>query len=136
MARTLVLALYSIGISYNLPKLSACATWNENGTTFADNSTVSYPFSVYITSDNSVFVTTRSGGGVQVWLNGSLNFPKAVAASASAPCDVFVTSNDDIYVDNGVSSGTCGQMGIECNDRYNRDACEQQLLWSLRGHSR
>ena len=47
----------------------------------------------------------RSGGKVQMWLSGSFNATRTLAVTGSAPCDVFVTSNGDIYVDNGAPQG-------------------------------
>ena len=98
-------SLLTIAISYNLPKLSGCATWNANGITFVDSTTVSNPFGVYVTPDNSVYVAVLGLSKVQVRLNGSYNATRTLTVNGSAPCDVFVTSNGDIYVDNGASQG-------------------------------
>ena len=96
-----MISLSVLGIYYNLPRLSPCATWNSTGMTFANSSTVSNPFGIFTTTDKSVYVAMLGSSKVEMWRNGILDSTKIFSVSGSAPCDVFVTSNGDVYVDNG-----------------------------------
>lgn len=85
-----------------MPKFYPNATWNPNGTTFADNTTVSQiPFGIFINTNNTVHVTVEDMNQVQVWLDGSINPTRTLSGNLNAPDGIFGTSNGDIYVDNG-----------------------------------
>ena len=96
---------YCLVISYNRPKFNAYATWSDNAVTFATNNTVGKsPYSIFINTDNTVYVANRENGRIQVWLNGSTNLTRTISVNLSLPYSIFVTSNDDIYTDTGTNS--------------------------------
>ena len=100
--------LISIGIShllsvrsFNQPKFCPNATWNPNATTLASSGTVgSFPRSMFITTNNLIVVPNRSNGQIIVWSNGSSNPTSIIPANLSDPWSVFVTNDNQIFVDN------------------------------------
>jgi hypothetical protein len=95
---------FFLAISFNRPKLCANATWNPNGITFADNNTVGInPYDVFVDINNTVYATAKSLNQVQVWYEGNANATKTISGNLTAPLALFVTTNGDLYVDNGAN---------------------------------
>lgn len=91
--------------SYNQPKLSACATWNPDAITFADITMgITNPATVFVDSNNTVFVTTPSLNRFLVWSNGSNILIKSVSSGLNSPWGIFASINGIIYADNGESN--------------------------------
>ena len=90
-------------ISYNLPKLSPCATWGPDGVTFVNLNSSSSAKGVFVTLDNSVYAALQGVSELQMWPNASNASTKTFSAGSSSPLDAFVTINGDIYIDNGDS---------------------------------
>jgi len=90
-------------LSYNQPRFCLNTIWNSNATTFADQSFVdTQPFSIFVNSNNSIYVPNRRTGQILIWLNeNDLNPTKTIEGNLSYPLSLFVKSNGDIYVDNG-----------------------------------
>ena len=89
-------------MSYNRPKLSACATWDPNAVTLADNSTFGGTSTgLFITTNNTVFSTGFGLNSVLVWPEGSVNATQSIFTDLSRPYGVFVTTVGDVYADNG-----------------------------------
>ena len=91
------------GRSYNQPKFCLDASWNPNGITFANSSTVgAWPFPVFVTTDNSVVIADRSNSRIHIWRNGSASPTTLSIPSLSGGLwALFVTTNDEIYINNG-----------------------------------
>ena len=88
------------GVSYNRPKLSACATWNSNAVTFADNNTMIQTASaVFLTANNTVYATSFALDSVLVWTEGSPNVTRRLFGNLSASHRVFVTTDGTVYAD-------------------------------------
>jgi hypothetical protein len=97
-------SLFFLADSFNRPKLSACATWNPNGTTFADSSTVgTNPYGVFVDSNNTVYAAAQSLNQVQVWYEGNPNTTTTISGNLNSPEALFVATNGDLYVDDGTS---------------------------------
>ena len=91
-----------LAISYNAPRLSPCATWDEDGITFINNSAgISHPTGILVTVDDTVYVSMPDLQQIQVWTEDSSIPTMNRSINASAPRAVFVTINRDIYVDGG-----------------------------------
>jgi hypothetical protein len=87
--------------SFNQPKFSSNASWNPNATTFARSSIVgSYPYAIFVNTNNTVVVVNRENGGILVWHNASVNQRTTIFANLSYPLSMFVSSDDEIFVDN------------------------------------
>ena len=70
--------------------------------TFADvNTTGTSPFGIFVNTNNTVYAALRLQDRINVWLNNSIRPNKTIAGNLSKPNTVFVTDDDDVYVDNG-----------------------------------
>ncbi|CAF4026674.1 unnamed protein product, partial [Adineta steineri] len=92
-------------IWYNVPEFTAYTTWSANGITFANTTTLgTYPYGIFIDTNNTIYVSERSANRVQVWHDSS-NVPiRNLTSGLSNPYSMFVAINGDIYVDNGGSN--------------------------------
>ena len=87
--------------SFNQPKLCRNASWNPNAITFADNITLGkIPHGLFVNKKNTVFVAHRDTGNILVWLNGSATLTTTIIANLSTPSCLFVTADDQIFLDN------------------------------------
>ena len=106
--------------SFNQPKFCTNASWHPNAITFADSSIVgSTPFAIFVDSNNSVFVARRDNGHILIWRNAAVNPTATILANLSSPYSLFVSGDDEIFVDNGFS-----------NNRVDRWTCNGTRLAS------
>jgi len=93
--------------SFNQPRFRTNATWNSIATTFAKQSFVGqYPIGIFINSNNSIYLPNRQTGQIHMWQNDNHpNSTKTISGSLADPLSLFVTTNGDIYVDNGRTHG-------------------------------
>jgi sugar lactone lactonase YvrE len=97
--------LYFLAVSYNRPNLSLCASWRENAIIFASQKWVGQqPAGIFINDKNTIYVADRENGRILVWRNGSSTLTQNISVNLTSPWSLFVTTNDDIYVDNGNSN--------------------------------
>jgi hypothetical protein len=97
---------YSLAVSYNQPKFCPYAAWNPDATTFADQSTVgTYPYGIFVDTNNTVYVAAENLHRVQVWLEGSISPITPNFNDLRYPLSLFVTITGEIYVDNGNPNG-------------------------------
>jgi len=89
--------------SFNQPRFRPNATWNLNATSFSNRSFFgTQPYSIFINSNNSIYIPNRQTGEIHIWTNeNDVNPTKTISGSLSDPLSLFVTTNGDIYVDNG-----------------------------------
>ncbi|CAF1071686.1 unnamed protein product [Adineta steineri] len=98
-----LLATNPCGITYNQPKFSSCATWDTNATTFSNNNTIGMkPYSVFVNTNNSIYVSGITSNQVYVWYNGSSSPNRNISRGSNISYSIFVGNNDDLYVDNGL----------------------------------
>jgi hypothetical protein len=98
--------LIVLGQSYNQPRFSSCASWNSNGITFANSSTINpSPTGIFVNINNTIYVASRYNGSIQVWDEHSITPMTTISGSLNEPHSLFVTIDGDIYVDNGWSHG-------------------------------
>ena len=99
-----VFYLYSLVVSYNRPKFDHCSSWNPNGVTFADeNSTGINPFAIFVDIKNTVYVTAHGLDVIQIWVKGNSIPTNNISYEPFDPHSLFVTINEDIYIDNGLN---------------------------------
>jgi sugar lactone lactonase YvrE len=81
------------------------ATWNTEGKTFAGgNNDGSNPHGIFVDTNNDVYVSyVDSAQRVSVWSNNSITPTRNISGNIKEPRSLFVTSNGDIYIDNGKS---------------------------------
>ena len=92
-----------LDISYNLPKFRPNATWNTTGEIFTKESNGnSFPRGIFVDTNNYVYVSyVEATQRVSVWSNSSITPTKSITDNINEPHSLFVTSNGDIYIDNG-----------------------------------
>jgi hypothetical protein len=96
------IVLVILGVSYNQPKFSSCATWNSNAVTFASsNLPNSAPEGVFVNMNNTIYVVTPNFNCVTVRLEGNSTPSREYCAGVAHPYAVFVTITGDVYIDNG-----------------------------------
>ncbi|CAF1131097.1 unnamed protein product [Adineta steineri] len=94
-----------LGISYNLPTFCANATWNQTALTFATSALVgTYPLGIFIDTNNTIYVADRSDNRIVIWLKGSTTPARNISGGLNGPYPLFVTDNDDVYVDNSYAN--------------------------------
>jgi hypothetical protein len=75
-------------------------------TTFVGESWVGqYPISIFINEQNIIYVTNRDNGSILVWHNETTVPTRIIPANLINSWSLFVTTTNDIYVDNGYSNG-------------------------------
>ena len=91
--------------SYNQPKFCPSATWNPYAYTEVSNSTIgSQPYSIFVDTNNSLYAASWFFDKVLMWLENSTSADRILTAGLYSPSAVFVTSNGDVYVDNGFNN--------------------------------
>ena len=96
--------MLNLAVSFNRPKFCANATWNLTGTTFADVYTVgTYPYGLFINTNNTVYVANRQDGRIVVWREGIATPVQNLSGNFSSPYAVFATESGDVYADNGLT---------------------------------
>ncbi|CAF4039458.1 unnamed protein product, partial [Adineta steineri] len=92
------------GESFNQPEFSSLPTWSPNATTFASGYTTgNLIYSIFINTNNTVYVSLFGFWRVRIWLEGSIVPFRDISTSPRYPYSVFVTSNNDIYINTGDS---------------------------------
>ena len=95
-----ILPFFVPGPSYNQPKLSPCALWNSNATTFTDNYTVgSRPLGIFVNINNTIHVAAVSLGQILVWSEGNNTLLRNISGNFRNPHGIFATIAGDIYSD-------------------------------------
>ncbi|CAF4217568.1 unnamed protein product [Adineta steineri] len=91
--------------SYNQPKFCQNASWNPNAITFTNINTVgAYSWAIFVDTKNTIYVAGYSNSLIQIWSNNSINPTQTIHDGALYCLSIFVTTNGDIYVDNGESN--------------------------------
>jgi hypothetical protein len=103
-------------VSYNQPTFNASASWSANAITIANISTVGFqPNGIFVDTNNTIYVADRSNSRIQIWFNNSINPTQTISAGLSSPFSLFVTTNGDIYVDNGNSNVRVDKWTLTAN---------------------
>ena len=92
-------------VQYNRPRFLACAEWETNATTFADNTSLgisSGPFGLFIDTSDMVYAVNRQISAVQIWPQGSNNYTRTLTGSPDHRRGILVMMNGDVFVDNTV----------------------------------
>lgn len=102
-----------LAISYNRPRFCGVPSWNSNGTTFANNSTIgANPSSLFISTNNTLYAVANTLNRVQVWYEGNMNPISIVSARFTRSYSIFVTNRGDMFIDNGFLYGQVDQLAI------------------------
>ncbi|CAF1422469.1 unnamed protein product [Adineta ricciae] len=75
-------------------------TWNPNGTTIANGALIgSNPVDIFINQNNTIYIPNKSNGRILTFLQGNLSLIKYISDNLTNSSSLFVTTQDDIYVD-------------------------------------
>ncbi|CAF4115929.1 unnamed protein product, partial [Adineta steineri] len=96
----------SFALSVNQPKFCPTAIWNSNGVTFANRSIVGKnPFAIFVSTSNTIYVANKENNTIVMWEEESVNTTKVITGNFTDSESLFVTSNGDIYIDDGFKNG-------------------------------
>ncbi|CAF1281543.1 unnamed protein product [Adineta steineri] len=107
----------SFSLSYNQPKFSPTPIWNSNGITLANRSIIGrYPTSLFVSTNNTIYVANQEDSTIVIWHEDSVNPTKIIHGNFIEPFSLFVTSNGDVYIDDGdYKSGRVQRWSAETN---------------------
>ena len=92
--------MYLLGVSYNQPIFDSDASWNSNGTTILNNSSIgSYSYDIFINTNNTIYVPNQDNGQIIIWSEGNITSLTNISANLLNSSSIFVTTTGDIYVD-------------------------------------
>ncbi|CAF0779514.1 unnamed protein product [Adineta steineri] len=112
MERLAVLAL-----SFNQLKFSPTTTWNSNGITFANQSIAgNNPIGIFVSTNNTIYVAHRENNTIAIWQEENVNPTNIIFGNFTTPNSLFVTSNDDIYIDDGAENGRVQKWVAKTNN--------------------
>ncbi|CAF4193167.1 unnamed protein product, partial [Adineta steineri] len=93
-------------LSYNQPKFCSTATWNSNGITIANQSIVGLsPRAIFVNTNNTIYVANQEKKAIVMWQEESVNPTNIIRGNFTEASSLFVTSNGDIYIDDGEKNG-------------------------------
>ncbi|CAF1327762.1 unnamed protein product [Adineta steineri] len=106
----------SFALSFNQLKFCSTATWNFNGITVANQSIVGQdPHAIFVNTNNTIYVANQENNTIVMWHEGSVNPTKIIRGNFTKPTSLFVTSNGDIYIDDGFKNGRVQKWITETN---------------------
>ncbi|CAF0944149.1 unnamed protein product [Adineta steineri] len=93
----------SFALSFNQPKFSPTPIWDSNGITIANQSIVGRePFAIFVNTNNTVYVANKENNTVVIWEEERANPTNIIHGNFTEPNSLFVTSNGDIYIGDGI----------------------------------
>jgi hypothetical protein len=93
-------------VLYNQPKICVNATWNANGITFANQSTVGEkPHGIFVDYNDTIYVADHTNGRILVWFKDSTNPVREFTVPLFWLTSLFVAMNIDIYFENPNEAG-------------------------------
>ncbi|CAF4109738.1 unnamed protein product, partial [Adineta steineri] len=91
--------------------------WNSNGITFANQSIVGrVPRAIFVNTNNTMYVANKENNTIVIWHEENVNPTKIIHGNFTKPSSLFVTSNGDIYIDDGEENGQVQKWSAETNN--------------------
>ncbi|CAF1227364.1 unnamed protein product [Adineta steineri] len=104
----------SFALSFNQPKFCSTVTWNSNGIIFANQSIIGEnSTAIFVNTNNTIYVGNPEGNKIVIWDENSINPTKSITGDFTQPWSLFVTSNGDIYLDDGLENGRVQKWSAE-----------------------
>ncbi|CAF4031073.1 unnamed protein product, partial [Adineta steineri] len=95
-----------LALSFNQPKFSPTPIWDFNGITFANRSIVGQsPTAIFVNVNNTVYVANWQDNTIVIWQEENVSPTKIIHGNFTKPDSLFVTSDGDIYIDDGKENG-------------------------------
>ena len=106
-------------VSYNRPKLCALASWDPNAITFANQTMIGfYPSALFINTDDAIYIRDNYNNRIQIWVRENISSVTTISGAGNGySLGLFVTSEGDIYVDNGYYNGQVDKWSINATNR-------------------
>ena len=98
-----------LGVSFNQPRFSPCAVWNPNAITFLNNSAVSIAFSIFIDTNNSLYVAIYDLAKMFQFSLTYSTLMRTISNGLSNPYSVFVTMDQNVYINNYGNGNAVGK---------------------------
>ncbi|CAF4339149.1 unnamed protein product, partial [Adineta steineri] len=93
-------------LSFNQPNFSSTPIWDSNGITFADRSIVGKdPRAIFVNTNNTIYVANKENNTIVMWYEKSVSPTRIISGNFTGPWSLFVTSDGDIYIDDGDKNG-------------------------------
>ncbi|CAF4172627.1 unnamed protein product [Adineta steineri] len=106
----------SFALSFYQPKFCSTAIRNSNGITFADQSIVGQsPTAIFVSTNNTIYVANREKNTIVMYQEENINPTNIIHGNFTEPNSLFVTSNGDIYIDDGYENGRVQKWIAETN---------------------
>ncbi|CAF1136291.1 unnamed protein product [Adineta steineri] len=103
-------------LSFNQPTFSAKPIWGSNGITFANQLIVGQdPRAIFVNTNNTVYVANQENSTIVIWQEKSVSPTKIIPGNFAESYSLFVTSNGDIYIDDGEENGRVQRWSTETN---------------------
>ncbi|CAF0938982.1 unnamed protein product [Adineta steineri] len=107
----------SFALSFNQPKFCSTANWFSNGITVANQSIVGQdPTAIFVNTNNTVYVANQESNTIVIWQEESVNPTNTIDGNFTNSTSLFVTSNGDIYIDDGFKNGRVQKWIVETNN--------------------
>ena len=95
-----------LALSVHQPKFCPTASWNPNAITITNPSVVHlWHWSFFVSTNNTIYVANRENNIISVRHEDSVNSTQTISGNFTSPLSLFVTSNGDIYIDDGYKNG-------------------------------
>ncbi|CAF1456279.1 unnamed protein product, partial [Adineta steineri] len=86
--------------SFNQPKFCPAATWNLLGSTLIALDIIhGMPYSIFITTNNSIYVVAHALPNIYIWLNNSVNPTITITEFSTYPQSIFVRNDNEFYIE-------------------------------------
>ncbi|CAF4318626.1 unnamed protein product, partial [Adineta steineri] len=106
----------SDALSFNQPKFCPEATWNSDAITIANRSIAGpYPRAIFVNTNNTIYVANRETKRIVMWQDKSVTPTNIIQGDFTQPNSLFVTSNGDIYIDDGAFNDRVQKWSAETN---------------------
>ena len=83
---------------------------------------VYHPYSLFVNTNNTVFAIGRQNNRIQIWHENDITPRKTLAGNLIDPHNIFVTANEEIYVDNNNLNNQV--------ERWNLSTNTSDIAWS------
>ena len=115
-------------ISYNLPRLCRNSIWNSTGTTILNSSSeLKSPYTIFITNDNTAYVTSYENNNILMWslVDTNQNYKSIIRGRLNNPTGLFVTIDGNVYISNNKDEEICKYSS-------NADNCDSIIHGSVK----
>ncbi|UJR12805.1 hypothetical protein I4U23_016978 [Adineta vaga] len=104
------------GLSFNQPKFCASASWNSSGTNLLRLDVI-FPYSIFITTNNSIFIGVDELSSIYVSFNYLIKVTKINSFIPTITTSIFVQNDNEIYVQTLIPEPTIIRWILNTNNQ-------------------